>query len=247
MSPIRTLQDISRRDALYSMSSVVALAFLGCGGESSGSPTSPSSTTGSSSNASCIVTPALTEGPYFVDERLNRSDIRSDPTTGSVKSGVPLTLTVQLSQIGAGGTCTPLGGALVDMWHCDALGLYSDISPQNTVGQKFLRGYQLSDPAGVAQFVTIYPGWYMGRAVHIHFKVRTTPGSGSGLEFTSQMFFDESLTDIVHAQAPYSSKGRRDTTNSRDGIFQGGGSQLLLPLSASGGGYAGNFSIGVRV
>ena len=85
----------------------------------------------------------------------------------------------------------------------------------------------------------------MGRAVHIHFKVRTTPGSASGLEFTSQMFFDESLTDIVHAQVPYSSKGRRDTTNTRDGIFQGGGSQLLL-LSASGGGYAGNVSIGVR-
>ena len=115
------------------------------------------------------------------------------------------------------------------------------------MGQTFLRGYQLSDSAGVAQFVTIYPGWFMGRAVHIHFKVRTTPGGTSGLEFTSQMFFDESLTDIVHAQVPYSSKGRRDTTNSRDGIFQGRGSQLLLPLLASGGGYAGNFSIGVRV
>lgn len=247
MSKFLPDRDVSRRAALYSMSSVVALAFMGCGGESSGSPTSPSSTTGSSSNASCVVTPALTEGPYFVDERLNRSDIRSDPSTGSVKSGVPLTLTLQLSQVGGSGSCAPLSGALVDMWHCDATGLYSDISPQNTLGQRFLRGYQLSDSSGAVQFVTIYPGWYMGRAVHIHFKVRTTPGSASGLEFTSQMFFDESLTDVVHAQAPYTSKGRRDTTNSSDGIYRGGGSQVLLPLSASGGGYAGNFSIGVRV
>jgi protocatechuate 3,4-dioxygenase beta subunit len=163
-----------------------------------------------------------------------------------VKAGVPLAITMKLSQV-SGSSCTALTGALVDMWHCDALGVYSDIAQQNTVGQKFLRGYQVSDSSGNVQFTTVYPGWYQGRAVHIHFKVRTTPGASSGLEFTSQLFFDESLTDIVHAQAPYNTKGRRDTTNTTDGIYQGGGSQVLIPLSASGGGYAGTFNIGVRV
>jgi protocatechuate 3,4-dioxygenase beta subunit len=237
---------MGRRDVLYAIGSFVAVGFVGCSGDS---PTSPTSTTAStpSTNSSCVVTPALTEGPYFVDERLNRWDIRTDPSTGAARPGVPLDLVVQLSQVSSSGACTALAGALVDMWHCDALGLYSDIAQQGTIGQKFLRGYQVSDASGAARFTTIYPGWYQGRAVHIHFKVRTNPAGASGLEFTSQMFFDEALTDTVHAQAPYSSKGRRDTTNTNDGIYRGGGSQLVFPLSASGSGYAGTFNVGVRV
>jgi len=239
--------EVGRRDVLYALGSVVAVGFLGCG--SSSAPTSPSSSSSSpsSTNASCVVTPSLTEGPYFVDERLNRSDLRLDPATGAVKAGIPLTIAMKLSRIASGGDCSALPNALVDMWHCDALGVYSDVSSQNTIGQKFLRGYQVTDSSGNVQFTTVYPGWYQGRAVHIHFKVRTTPGASSGLEFTSQLFFDESLTDIVHAQAPYSTKGRRDTTNASDGIYQSGGSQVLIPLSASGGGYTGTFNIGVRV
>ena len=236
-----------RRHALYSLGSFVTLGVLGC--SSTASPTS--ATTGgtestSSTNSSCVVTPALTEGPYFVDERLNRSDIRIDPASGALSGGVPLGLALKLSQVSASGACTPLGGALVDVWHCDASGLYSDVSSNNTVGRKFLRGYQVSDAGGLVQFSTIYPGWYQGRAVHIHFKVRTNPSGTSGLEFTSQLFFDESLTDVVHAQAPYSTRGRRDTLNSRDGIYSGGGTQLVIPLSASGGGYAGTLSASVR-
>lgn len=241
--------DLGRRKTIYLVGSVVAVGFLGCNDDSLSSPTLPSSTSSTpttSTSASCIVTPALTEGPYFVDERLNRSDIRSDPATGSVRPGVPLTLAVRLSLISAAGACAPLAGALVDMWHCDALGVYSDVGGQGA-GQKFLRGYQISDANGAVQFMTVYPGWYMGRAVHIHFKVRTSPGSSSGLEFTSQMFFDESLTDTVFTQAPYNTRGRRDTTNASDGIYQGGGSQLLFPLSTSGNGYAGTFHVGVRV
>jgi protocatechuate 3,4-dioxygenase beta subunit len=105
----------------------------------------------------------------------------------------------------------------------------------------------ISDANGAVRFTTIYPGWYSGRAVHIHFKVRTEPSGTSGLEFTSQMFFDESLTDAVHAQAPYNARGRRDTSNSSDGIYQSGGSQLLFPLVASGSGYSGTFHVAVRV
>jgi protocatechuate 3,4-dioxygenase beta subunit len=191
-----------------------------------------------------VVTPALTEGPYFVDEMLNRSDIRTDPSTGLARPGAPLDLTLALSQVGAGG-CAALAGALVDMWHCDALGQYSDVNAQQTVGQRFLRGYQVSDATGRVHFTTIYPGWYQGRAVHIHFKVRTNPTGSRGLEFTSQLFFDEALTDQVHAQAPYSQKGRRDTSITADSIFRSGGTTLLVPLSGAGGGYAGTMYVGV--
>jgi len=241
---------VGRREVISRLGSVVAVGFASACGGSEGSPASSSSATPSSSmpstNAQCVVTPALTEGPYFVDEMLNRSDIRTDPATGTARPGVPLELTLALSQVGASG-CSPLAGALVDMWHCDALGVYSDVSAQRTVGQAFLRGYQISDANGNVRFTTIYPGWYSGRAVHIHFKVRTSPTGARGLEFTSQLFFDEALTDQVHAQSPYSQKGRRNTLITNDGIFQSGGTSLLVPLAASGGGYAGTLFVGVRV
>jgi protocatechuate 3,4-dioxygenase beta subunit len=199
----------------------------------------------SSSNAPCVVTPQLTEGPYFVDEGLNRSDIRTDTATGAARPGLPLELTIALSQVGAG-TCGPLAGALVDVWHCDALDVCSDVAQQRSVGQAFLRGHQVSDASGVVRFTTIYPCWYQGRAVHLHFKVRTSPTASRGLEVTSQMFFDEALTDVVHQQPPYSQKGRRDTLNSTDGIYRSGGPALLAPLAAAGAGYAGTFQVGVQ-
>ena len=171
---------VGRREVIQALGSVVAVGFLSdCAGGDTSSPTSASaaasSASAASTNAQCVVTPAETEGPYFVDERLNRSDIRSDPATGIVKAGVVLDLTVILSQITGTGACTPLASTLVDMWHCDALGFYSDISQQATVGQEFLRGYQITDATGKVRFTTIYPGWYTGRAVHIHFKARTNP------------------------------------------------------------------------
>jgi protocatechuate 3,4-dioxygenase beta subunit len=200
-----------------------------------------------SSAPSCVVKPELTEGPYFVDEGLNRSDIRVEPSDGSVKEGVPLELTFTIAQI-AGGTCSALAGAQIDVWHCDALGVYSDVNdrsfPTSTVGETFLRGYQLADDSGAARFTTIYPGWYAGRAVHIHFKIRTTSTTGDPYEFTSQLFFDDSLTDQVHALQPYASKGQRDMRNSQDGIYRGGGDQLLLnAIPMTTGGYTATFPI----
>jgi protocatechuate 3,4-dioxygenase beta subunit len=110
-----------------------------------------------------------------------------------------------------------------------------------------LRGYQVTSAAGVVKFDTIYPGWYSGRAVHIHFKIRTEPGSRQGLEFTSQLYFDEATTDAVHARPPYNGHGRRDTLNAADGIFRNGGRQLVLPLVAAGDGYSGTFDVAVQV
>jgi protocatechuate 3,4-dioxygenase beta subunit len=127
--------------------------------------------------------------------------------------------------------------------------MYSDVGDSrfNTKGQKFLRGYQVSDASGTVTFQTIYPGWYAGRAVHIHFKVRTNPAGSRGLEFTSQLYFDEAITDAVHAKAPYNTKGRRQTLNAADGVYRDGGRQLTLPLVAQGGGYDATFDIGVRI
>ena len=195
---------------------------------------------------SCVVRPALTEGPYFVDEKLDRSDIRSDPATGAVRPGAVLTLAFNVARV-TSNACTPLSGATVDVWHCDALGVYSDTRDPgfNTVGSKFLRGYQTTDAAGRAQFITVYPGWYQGRAVHVHFKIRTASAAGAALEFTSQLFFDDAFTDQVHAQPPYSQKGQRTLRNSGDGIFRGGGDKLLLDVGRSGSGYATAFDIGL--
>ncbi len=193
---------------------------------------------------SCIVRPALSEGPFFVDERLDRSDIRSDPGTGRVSSGVPLAFTFSVARIGAG-SCVALADAQVDVWHCDALGAYSDV-PGAAAGQKFLRGFQRTDANGQARFTTIYPGWYPGRAVHIHFKVRVAAAGGTVSDFTSQLFFDEGVNDAVLAQAPYSQRpasGR--LRNSGDGIYRGGGDKLLVTPTQSGGGYAATFAVGL--
>lgn len=193
----------------------------------------------------CVVRPALTEGPYFVDERLNRSDIRTDPTDGSMRDGAPLTLTFNVSQITADG-CTAFPGAIVDIWHCDAQGIYSDVIDRSfdTTGQKFLRGYQETDANGQAQFLTIYPGWYNGRTVHIHFKIRSGLDD-AGQEFTSQLFFDDDYTDQVYQREPYASTGERTVRNNQEGIFQQSGGQLTLTVTEGNDGYVANFDIGL--
>jgi protocatechuate 3,4-dioxygenase beta subunit len=200
------------------------------------------------STTPCVVQPEQTEGPYFVDGVLNRTDIRTEPPSGPAKAGVPLRIAFHVSQMSASGVCAALAGAHVDLWHCDAAGVYSGVQDRsfNTVGQKFLRGYQLTDAKGTANFVTIYPGWYQGRAVHVHFKIRTSPGASTGQEFTSQLYFDESLTDRVHAKDPYAAKGQGRTRNEQDRIFQNGGTRLVLALAEESGGYAGSFNVALH-
>jgi protocatechuate 3,4-dioxygenase beta subunit len=210
-------------------------------------PVQETPTTSAAAQPSCVVRPEETEGPYFVDEKLNRSDIRSDPSDGSVKEGLTLLLAFRVSPMSNG--CAPLAGAQVDVWHCDAMGTYSDSTDPgfNTVGKKFLRGYQVTDANGVAQFTTIYPGWYQGRTVHVHFKIRSGAASGKTYDFTSQLFFDDTVTDQVHAQQPYAAKGQRTLRNDGDNIYQNGGSQLMLPLTKVGQGYSGIFDIGLQM
>ena len=238
---------LSRREAIQLFSAAGATLLVGCKG---GVPRSAAAASRATSTGlpACVVRPELTLGPYFVDDQLNRSDVRGDPNTGVVKAGVPLTLVFNVSQVG-GGTCAPLAGAIVDVWQCDALGEYSAVQDRmvgfDTTGQTWLRGYQVTDASGVARFITIYPGWYRGRTVHIHFKIRKETAPNEVYDFTSQLFFDDALTDQVHSQAPYAAKGQRDRRNPQDGIFRQAGDQLQLALARSGDGYEAGFDIGL--
>ncbi len=194
----------------------------------------------------CVLTPAQTEGPFFVDEHLERADIRSDASDGSIRQGVPLLLALRVFAVTARG-CEPVRNAAVDVWHCDAAGVYSDADGMGlrTRGTKFLRGYPVSDADGAVHFTTIYPGAYRGRAVHIHFKVRTNTGDRRN-EFTSQLYFDDALTDRVHAAAPYAASIGQRTRNAQDGLFRTGGRALILDARQALDGYAATFDVGLR-
>ena len=249
---------VSRRDAVRLLAASGAAVIVGC--KPGGSPTTDSAaaplvaSAGEGTLPQCVAKPELTIGPYFVDNKLNRSDIRTNPTTNAAKPGTPLRLEFSVQQI-ANGQCSPLSGAMVDIWHCDAAGLYSGVNDNmvgfNTVGEMFLRGYQISDANGVARFTTIYPGWYQGRAVHIHFRIRTPASAVAAMQsdkvydFTSQIFFDESVTDRVHAQAPYAAKGQRDRRNQNDGIYRQAGDTLLVKVASAADGYDARFDIGL--
>jgi protocatechuate 3,4-dioxygenase beta subunit len=216
-----------------------ALALLGVAGSSLLVPPPGRAQVTPPGVAGCVVRPEQTEGPFFVEEALNRSDLRTDPSDGTVKPGTPLALTLIVARL-ARGSCAPLPGVRVDLWHCDHLGAYSDVS--GTEGKKFLRGYQLTDGEGRAQFTTVYPGGYQGRTVHIHFKLRAAREQRPGFAFTSQLYFDDALTDQVLAAPPYGGRPR-GTRNDSDGLFRRGGRQLMLALTPRAGGYGGTFTV----
>jgi len=182
----------------------------------------------------CVLSPAMTEGPFFVDAGLDRSDVTAGATHAAVAQGVPLLLEVAV--VGARSGCAPLAGVRVDIWHADANGDYSGVGA--TRGQQFLRGYQVTDANGKVAFRTIYPGWYPGRAIHIHIKAR------SAREFTSQLFFDDAVNEKVMAQAPYDTRGTRVVRNARDDIFRGR-SAILVDLAPEAKGYFGKATLGL--
>ena len=214
-----------------------------------------------STNKTCIVMPSKlklhgspqqTEGPYFVDDMPNRSDIRSDPSTGMIQQGIPLHLVIHIYSLN-NGICTPIRAVKVDIWHANSQGIYSAVKDFGTTGQQFLRGYQTTGNDGSVHFTTVYPGWYQGRTIHIHVKVRTFEGSNKTMDWTSQFYFDNNLNKQIHTQLPYSKHGPPTTTNEQDGIYTGpstdglikdnSGQHMLLNVSKEGQGYLGTFNI----
>jgi protocatechuate 3,4-dioxygenase beta subunit len=182
---------------------------------------------------SCVLTPEQTEGPYFLEGDRVRRDIREG------KPGVLLTLRTTVVDVS---TCRPIRGAAVDVWHCDANGVYSGVASEDTQGERFLRGIQRTDANGLAVFRTIYPGWYRGRTVHIHVKVHV----GGEVIHTGQLYFPDRITDAVHRRRPYNTRGARTTRNSNDRLYGDGGSRSQLRLRKDAkGAYVGTLTMGV--
>jgi protocatechuate 3,4-dioxygenase beta subunit len=226
------VRQLSRRAAFGAIGAAAAAAAAACGD----SPTSPSSTstggTTTSTNATCAVTPTETIGPYPSRTDMFRSDIREN------RGGTPLTLTVKVVNVNS--SCAAVVGADVEIWHVDAAGDYSQYGSQTAA--TFLRGIQTTNAAGEVTFTTIYPGWYQGRATHIHAEV--TMG-GRSIKVT-QIAFPESVNNAVHATGVYASRGSNPMSNQSDGIFADSlASELVTPTGSPSGGYSATFQIGV--
>lgn len=224
---------MTRRRALGLLGGLglTAIAAACAGDGESGAPAGQTAAAGTSAaDDVCVLTPELTEGPYYLDLELVRRDIRGG------RPGTPLDLLVEVVEAGA---CAPIEGAVVDVWHCDAGGAYSGVSGDDGT---FLRGVQTTHAEGVAEFATIYPGWYTGRAVHIHVKVNL----GGSATFTGQLFFDEATTAAVYEAEPYAARGEPDTSNAADGIFEEGGASTVVAVSRQGAGYRGAVTLGVQ-
>ena len=146
---------------------------------------------------------------------------------GSVEQGVPLRLVIRVYDVD-NSSCIPLSGAKVDIWHANSQGVYSGVKDMGTTEENFLRGYQVTDTNGTVHFTTIYPGWYEGRAIHIHDKVRTFNGSEKTLEWTAQLYFNNSINEQVHEQSPYNNHGTPQTTNEEDMIYSGTSTDGLI-------------------
>ena len=197
-----------------------------------------------------VASPAMTEGPFFVDEKLNRANLLEGTTRKAVVAAMPLSLTVAVYKL-LGESFEPLRDVQVDIWHCDAIGVYSDEShPMNhedTSKQTWLRGFQRTNEHGLVTFQTIVPGWYPGRTPHIHFKVRPTPADGEAQkEFTSQLYFNADDLKPIYAAGVYEANGQPNMSNARDNIYNErladgslAGDQMLLDIvkTEDGAGY----------
>jgi protocatechuate 3,4-dioxygenase beta subunit len=221
----------TRRDAgpdrfsrrLLELGGMGAAALVAAGCMRPGRPPTTTTTTRPGGGA-CTLTPEQTEGPYYLDNDLVRSNIVDG------HPGTPLRLELLVENA----ACDALAGAAVDIWHCDAAGTYSGFGA-GASSRTFLRGTQIADAAGKVVFETIYPGWYVGRATHIHVKVHT----GGREVHTGQLYFDDALNTAVYEAAPYSAKTGNRVLNAADGIYRNGGAASLLAVSAAGAGYVG--------
>jgi protocatechuate 3,4-dioxygenase beta subunit len=221
---------LNRRDSLIAAGGLIAAALIPEAASAAGSGSGPAAV--ASGAVSCVLTPELTEGPYYVPSEKVRRNI----TEGKPGTRLDLRLTVVDAS-----TCKAIKSAVVDIWHADALGVYSGAVASNP-GTNFMRGVQKTNGAGLALFQSVYPGWYQGRAVHIHVKVHL----GGNVVHTGQFFFNDALTDAVYKQPPYSSRGSRDTRNAADSIYRNGGSRSMLKVTKTASGYRAGITMGVH-
>lgn len=190
----------------------------------------------------CLLTPEQTAGPFPLDEQFVRTDI----TEGV--SGTPLRLGFRVVGV-VGDDCSPMYPAAVEVWHADATGDYSAFADggggkDEAEGTTFLRGTQQTANDGIAQFETIYPGWYTGRAVHIHVRVHLE----DQVALTTQVYFDEALTEQVYADEPYAEFGPPDTGWSDDAIAGNPGADgTALALTRTGAGVIGLINLGLPI
>ena len=231
---------LSRREALELLAAAGAVVSTACSG--SETPTSPSTTTtttttttgSGSTSAACAVSPSETVGPYpSLGDYLRRNITDGKP-------GLPLALT--LTVVNAATGCAPVANASVEIWQCDHQGVYSEYGAGR--GQTFLRGIQVTDAQGQVTFETVYPGWYQGRATHIHVEVTL---NGRSVKVT-QIAFPEDVTAEVYRTAVYAANGQNTTNNSRDNVFGDSLSQEMIALSGSpASGFTGTFTVGVSL
>ena len=229
---------LTRRRALGAIGAAAGAVTAAACGDSATSPTntttSTSTTTTPSTNAVCAVTPSETAGPYPSRADFVRSDIRED------RQGTALTLTINV--VNASSACAAVANAEVEIWHCDVAGDYSQYG--SATARTFLRGIQTTNAAGQVSFTTIYPGWYQGRATHIHAEVTV---SGRSVKVT-QIAFPESVNNAVHSSGVYASRGNNPTSNLSDGIFSDSlASELVTPTGSPSGGYTASFQIVVAL
>jgi protocatechuate 3,4-dioxygenase beta subunit len=237
---------LSRREALGVLGGAGAMLASACGGDSPTSPstvtTTASSTTTSTtatpptgSSATCAVSANETVGPYPSLADFVRSDIRE------TRPGLPLTL--KIAVVNTSSACAPIAGAVVDIWQCDADGNYSQYGSERTL--TYLRGLQTTDASGAVTFVTIYPGWYQGRATHIHVEVTINGRSAK----VTQIAFPENVTAEVYRAGVYASSGQNPTTNARDNVFSDGVTNELLAITGGDAisGYSATFQVGIAL
>jgi protocatechuate 3,4-dioxygenase beta subunit len=222
---------MTRRGSLLRLGGLLAAGLGAAGWRTTPGSAGPAAV--ASGAVTCVLSPEMTEGPFYIPNEKVRRNI----TEG--KKGTSLTL--RLLVVDAS-TCRPIKGAAVDIWHADAGGVYSGEQVQRTVGQTFLRGIQKTDAHGLATFQTIYPGWYPGRTVHIHVKVHL----GGNVIHTGQLFFSDRLTDAVYRKTPYSRRPNRDTRNATDAIYVNGGKRSMLTVRRARAGYVGSITMGVH-
>jgi protocatechuate 3,4-dioxygenase beta subunit len=228
----------TRREALALIGVTGVAVTIGCGGDTGTTP-DPGATTSSptmGTSGTCAASPNETAGPYPSLNDIVRGDIRGG------RPGVPLTLT--LTVVNASSACSAVSGAMVEVWQCDAQGRYSEYSQPGYDGRSetFLRGTQTTDANGRVSFMTIYPGWYAGRATHIHAEVTL---NGRAVKVT-QMAFPESVNNTVYASSLYATRGPNPTANAGDMVFADSLSSELATISGDpSSGYTASFTIGI--